>query len=174
MNSIEEKLWNYIDGTCSLEEQQAISLLIAQDEVYRKKHKELMALNAEFTNMEMDEPPMAFTYNVMETIRNDYAMQPLKARVDQRIVKGIGLFFGLIISAILIYALTTVHWSVLISGGNTTHFVVPSPTKFLSSPVMGSFMFLDVVLALYILDVYLHKKNLTKTYTSVQSGGQQK
>ena len=36
MNNIEEQLWNYIDGTSSPEEQKAISMLIEQDEVYRK------------------------------------------------------------------------------------------------------------------------------------------
>jgi len=174
MNSIEEQLWNYIDGTTSPEEQKAISLLIEQDEVYRKKYNELLTFNAEFSAIELDEPPMAFTYNVMESIRNEHAMQPLKARVDQRIVKGIGLFFGLIISAILIFALATIHWSATVSGGNTTHFVIPNITKFLSSPVMESFMFFDIVLALYIFDTYLRKKTLTKTYISVQSGGQPK
>jgi hypothetical protein len=174
MNNIEEKLWNYIDGIGSPAERQAISMLIEQDEVYREKYKELQALNTEFANMELDEPPMAFTYNVMETIRNEYAMQPLKARVDLRIVKGIGLFFGLIISAILVYVLVSVHWSAAISGGNTTHFVIPDITRFLSSPVMESFMFFDVVLALYILDGYLRKKSHTKMDISVQSGGQDK
>jgi len=31
MNTAEEKLWNYIDGTCTPAEQEAISLLIEQD-----------------------------------------------------------------------------------------------------------------------------------------------
>ena len=33
MNTIEEKLWNYIDGTCSEEDRKAMAILIAQDEV---------------------------------------------------------------------------------------------------------------------------------------------
>lgn len=174
MNSIEEQLWNYIDGTMSPQEEKTINLLIEQNEAYRKKYEELVALNAEFSAMELDEPPMAFTFNVMETIRSDYVRQPLKARFDQRIVKGIALFFVLTISAILIYALTGIRWSGLVSGANTTQFAIPDTTKFVSSPVMESFMFFDVMLALYILDVYLHKRNNTKIDISVQSGGQDK
>jgi anti-sigma factor RsiW len=174
MNNIEEQLWNYIDGTSSPEEQKAISMLIEQDDAYRQKYNELIVLNAEFANMELDEPPMAFSYNVMETIRNEYAKAPLKARIDQRIIKGIGLFFVLMISAIMIYALANVQWSAGSSGGATLHFAMPHIAQYLTSPLMQGFLFFDMILALYTFDTYLRKKNLTKTYTSVQSRGQQK
>ena len=75
------------------EEQKAIDMLIAQDEVYRRKYEELLALNQEFSKMELDEPPMAFTYNVMEAIRAEHAQQPLKAGINKRIIKGISGFF---------------------------------------------------------------------------------
>jgi len=174
MNSIEEQLWNYIDGTSSHEEQKAITLLIEQDDIYRKKYNELLLLNAEFANMELDEPPMAFKYNVMEAIRNEHAQAPLKAKIDQRIIRGIGLFFVLMISTIMIYALACVHWSAGLSGGTTLHFAIPQIAQYLTSPLMQGFLFFDVILALYTFDTYLRKKNRTKTYTSVQSGGQQK
>jgi len=174
MNNIEEQLWSYIDGTTSSDEQKVISLLIEQDEAYRKKYKELLALNAEFAAMELDEPPMAFTYNVMESIRNEHAKAPLKARIDQRIIKGIGLFFVLMISAILIYALANTNWSAGLSGKTTLHFTMPHITQYFSSPLIQGFLFFDVILALYTFDTYLRKKRLTKTYTSVQSGGQPK
>src|SRR5271156_1008235 len=111
MNSIEEKIWNYIDGSCTPEEQKAIGLLIEQDEVYRRKYDELVQLNTEFAAIELDEPPMAFTYNVMETIRTEHAQQPLKAAINKRIIKGIGLFFIITISVILIFTLANIHWS---------------------------------------------------------------
>src|ERR1700761_3009434 len=111
MNTVEEKLWNYIDGSCTPEEQEAICRLIEQDEVYRRKYDELLALNQEFAAMELEEPPMAFTYNVMEAIRNEAALNPLKARVDKRIIRGIGLFFVLTLSVMLIIALGSIHWS---------------------------------------------------------------
>ena len=172
MNSIEEKLWNYIDGTASPEEQHAISLLIEQDEVYRKKYRELLALNAEFAAIELDEPPMAFTYNVMEAIRNEHAQAPLKARVNLNIIKGIGLFFVLTISAILIFALASVNWSASADTATQVKFTMPNMSHYLTSPLMQGFWFLDIVLALYTFDTYLRKKSHTKMDTSVHSGGQ--
>src|SRR3569833_2314323 len=109
MNTIEEKLWNYIDGTCSNEDRKAIDILIAQDEVYRRKYEELLALNQEFSKMESDEPPMAFTYNVMEAIRAEHAQQPLKAGINKRIIKGIAGFLIVSIALLLILAISNVH-----------------------------------------------------------------
>jgi len=173
MNSIEEKLWNYIDGTASPKEQHAISLLIEQDEVYRKKYHELLELNAEFAAIELDEPPMAFTYNVMETIRNENALVPLKSRINNNIIKGIGLFFVLTISVMFIIALASVNWSAGAVTSVPVKFTLPNFSHYLSSPLMQGFWFLDLVLALYIFDTYLRKKSHTKLYTSVHSGGQQ-
>ncbi len=176
MNSIEEKLWNYIDGSCTPEDKRAIALLIEQDEVYRKKYNELVLLNAEFTAMELDEPPMAFTYNVMETIRAEHASKPLKAAIDQRIIKGIGLFFVFTITIILVVALASIHWSAIFASGSHTpsKVVLPDLHNLFTGPVMKGFLFFDVVLGLYLFDTYLRKKALTKANNSVQTSGQQK
>jgi hypothetical protein len=160
MNTIEEKLWNYIDGTCTAEEREAISILIERDEVYRHKYEELLLLNAEFSNMEMDEPSMAFAYNVMETIRTENAMKPLKATVDQRIIKGIGLFFILTISALLIFTLSQIKWT---SGGSVLptvdiNFKMPNIKEYFNSTAVYAFLFVDLILGLFLLDNYLRKK----------------
>ena len=62
--------------------------LLQRDEVYRLKYQELLNLNNEFSAMELDEPPMAFTYNVMEGIRTEQAQKPLKAAINKRIIIG--------------------------------------------------------------------------------------
>src|SRR5258708_704095 len=111
MNTVEERLWNYIDGSCSDEEKKAIDILIARDEVYMRKYEELLALNREFSKMELDEPSMAFTYNVMEVIRAEHAQNPLKAGINKSIIKGIAGFFILTILVMLIFVLSTVHFS---------------------------------------------------------------
>src|ERR1700754_2615851 len=111
MNAIEEKLWNYIDGTSTPAEQEAISRLIEQDGLYAQKYQELLALNQEFSTMELDEPPMAFTYNVMESIRTENALQPLKAAIDKRIIKGIAGFFGITILTLLVFVFSSIDMS---------------------------------------------------------------
>jgi anti-sigma factor RsiW len=167
MNSIEEKLWNYIDGSCPPDEQAAIATLIEKDEVYRKKYNELLQLNSEFAAMEMDEPSMAFTYNVMETIRAEQARQPLKAAIDKRIIWGISAFFVLTLAALLIYALATANWS---SGGgfkmpdqlNVTQLKVTHISSYFTGPVVKGFLFFDVVMGLFLLDSYLRRKSITR------------
>ena len=166
MNTIEEKLWNYIDGTCSPADRDAIARLIEQDEAYAKKYQELLELNQEFATMELDEPPMAFTYNVMEAIRTENAMQPLKANIDKRIILGIGIFFVFTILALLVFTFANIH----ISGINisTTDIKLPAGVKLpstnslFSGPVLKWFLIFDVVLALFLTDAYLRRKKTAR------------
>jgi hypothetical protein len=163
MNTIEEKLWNYIDGTCSEEEKKAIDILIVQDEVYRRKYEELLALNQEFSKMELDEPPMAFTYNVMETIRAEHAQQPLKAAIDKRIIKGISGFFIVSILLLVIYVLSTMR---LTPDNVSVHLPdslkLPDIKNYFNKPVLEGFLFFDVVLGLFLFDAYLRKRGVSK------------
>jgi len=163
MNTIEEKLWNYIDGTCSDEERKAINILIAQDELYRRKYEELLALNQEFSKMEPDEPPMAFTYNVMEAIRAEHAQQPLKAGINKRIIKSISGFFIVSIALLLIYMLSTVHLTpVNISGHIPDNLRLPDIKNYLSKPMLEGFLFFDIVLGLFLFDAWLRRKDVSK------------
>lgn len=165
MNSMEEKLWNYIDGTCTPAERDAIARLVEQDEVYRHKYNELLALNAEFSNIELDEPPMAFTFNVMEQIRAEQALKPLKATIDQRIIKGIAAFFIVTISAIILYALFSVNWSMSDIEWKLPNFKMPEiqVSGLLNSGVIKAFLFFDAVLCLYLADYFLRRKRTVKT-----------
>jgi len=163
MNNIEEILWNYIDGNCTTEEQKTISTLIEQDEVYRLKYQELLILNKEFTAIELDEPPMAFTYNVMEGIRAEHARQPLKAAPNKRIITGISIFFVLTLVCLLVYAfsnvdLSGVHIPVNVPAG----LKMPDVNNHTTKSVIQGFFFMDVVLALFLFDAYLRNKKTAK------------
>jgi hypothetical protein len=163
MNTMEEKLWNYIDGTCSDQEKKAIDIWIAQDEVYQRKYEELLALNREFSKMEPDEPPMAFTYNVMEAIRAEHAQQPLKAGIDKRIIKGISGFFIVSILLLVVYVLSTTRVApVNFSGHLPDSLKLPDIKNYLSKPVLEGFVFFDLVLGLFLFDAYLRKRSVSK------------
>ena len=172
MNTAEEKLWNFIDGTCTPAEREAIELQIAQDAAFAAKYHELFALNSEFAMMELDEPPMAFTYNVMESIRKEHAAVPLKASINNNIIRGIGLFFVLMISAMLIFAISQMRFSGGTSNSMAIKFSLPNFSSLFSGPVMQVFWFLDIVLGLYLFDNYLRKKRFAKNDISVQPVGQ--
>jgi anti-sigma factor RsiW len=166
MNTIEEKLWNYIDGTCSPVEKEAVARLIEQDEAYAQKYQELLALNQEFAKMELDEPPMAFTYNVMEAIRTENAMQPLKAKIDKRIILGITIFFAFTILALLVFVFANIN----IAGLNVNAADIklpagvklPSASSMFSGPLLKWFLVFDVVLALFLTDAYLRRKKTAR------------
>jgi len=163
MNNIEEILWNYIDGNCTADEQKAISDLIAGDEAYRIKYNELLNLNKAFAGMELDEPPMAFTYNVMETIRTEYAQKPLKAAINKRIIRGISIFFVLTIVCLSVFTLANISLpagSVPISV--PSGLKMPDIGRYITKPVIEGFLFFDLVLSLYLFDTYLRRKNLSK------------
>lgn len=163
MSSIEEKLWNYIDGTCNADEQQAITLLIERDEIYRRKYNELLALNAEFSSIELDEPPMAFTFKVMEQIRAEVALKPLKTTIDVRIFKGIAAFFMVTITALIIFALSRADWS----AGQPVNLKLPEvkmpdATGLFTGPAIQIFLFFDMVLGLYLFDAWLRRQKTVK------------
>jgi hypothetical protein len=159
MSSIEEILWNYIDGNCTTEEQKAISTLIAQDEAYRLKYQELLALNAEFATIELDEPPMAFTYNVLEAIRTEHAQQPLKAAINKKIILGITIFFVTTITALLVYTLSTMSWPVTTGPIQVpAGLKMPDVSHLISKPVIQGFLFFDAILAMFLFDTYLRRR----------------
>jgi len=159
MNSIEEKLWNYIDGTYTAAERDEISRLIESDSAYREQYRELVLLNSEFEKMELDEPPMAFTYNVMEQIRTQEALVPLKSGINKNIIRGIGGFFVLTICLLLIIALRDVKWST-----GQSNFQMPAQMSssnikgIFTGTWMNAFLLFDVILGLFLLDTFLRKK----------------
>jgi anti-sigma factor RsiW len=161
MNSIEEKLWNYIDGTCTAAERAAIDLLLAEDEAYQQTYLELLALNREIAGMELEEPSMAFTYKVMENIRTGYARQPLKTRINSNIIKVIGGFFIVTIAAMLILIVASINWSA-VGQVSVPTVKMPDFAAISDSGIFKGFMFFDVVLLLFVLDRFLHKRVLAK------------
>jgi hypothetical protein len=164
MKNIEEELWNYLDGLGSEQEREHISHLIATDKTYQQKYEELVAFNNELEGIELDAPPMAFTYNVMEAIRAEAASKPLKAAIDNRIIKGIAAFFAVSILLLLGVALADTNWNAVI--GSNVHIPVnlhlPSLKGILSNNALKGFVFFDIVLALYLFDGYLRKRSTSQ------------
>jgi len=159
--NIEEQLWNYLDGTCTPQEREVIEHLIATEKEYQQKYDEIKAFDLELEGIELDAPPMAFTYNVMEAIRTEEASKPLKAAIDTRIIKAIAAFFIITIVALVGIALANTDWSVATSGGvNMPKMQIPNVKNYISGPMLKGFLFFDVVFVLYFFDSYLRKRKL--------------
>ena len=102
MNNMEEKLWQYIDGTCSDEVRLAIATLIENDAAWHTAFNDMLQLDNSISNISLDEPSMAFSYNVMEGIRAQEASKPLKTATNNYVIGAIAGFFILTIIVVMV------------------------------------------------------------------------
>lgn len=164
MTKQEEQLWDYIDGLSSETERAEIAAKLATEEKFHQLYVQLLEVNQQLTtHLEIDEPSMSFTRNVMEQVHHEIAPVKLKTKVDHRIIYAIGGFFTLALLSILVYATITA----------SADLTMKMPTldlenKFdglMNATVVRIFLFINAVLLLIYLDSYLRKgmkKKVTK------------
>ena len=152
----EEQLWNYIDGFCNDVEKAEIEAKLAADDSFRQLYLQLLEVNEQLqTHLEIDEPSMSFTRNVMEKVQQEIAPIKLKTKVDSRIIYAISGFFSIILLGILVYAIATA----------TPDFKVTMPSinfeskldGLMNTTTLSVFVFLNAVLLLIYLDFFLRK-----------------
>lgn len=160
MNTIEEQLWNYIDNNCSPSEREAIEAKLAVNLQYQQVYQELLAVQQELNKLELEEPSMSFTRNVMEQVKLEPRPVALKTKVDQRIIGFIGAFFVLSILAVFVVAIANSKVSF--------DFSLPKVNwgfdsgKLANPTFLKLFLLFDLVLALVYLDSLLRKKRTQK------------
>lgn len=155
MNTIEEQLWNYIDGTCTPVEKLEIEAKLAVNIQYHTLYQELLKVNEELNKIDFEEPSMSFTRNVMDKVNLELKPVALTTKVDNRIIYGIGAFFVLSLVSIFIYAGATSDMS----------FKMDMPKmdftfdagKYINRTTMQIFFFIDIAIALVYLDRILRK-----------------
>lgn len=172
MKPIEEQLWEFIDGTCSADEKKNIGQLLEADPAVKKLYAELLSISQDLNAMELEEPSLRFTQNVMDRIALEPAPKALQTKVDKRIINGIGGFFILTLSALVIFSLTRLNWNIPFMNLNfkMPQFNLPQMdlTKYFgSSFVLGS-LIAFVMLGLFTFDRYLQfrKEKHTTTHSS--------
>lgn len=159
MNTIEEQLWNYIDNNCSAAEKAEIEVKLAVDLEYYQVYQELLSVHQSLDQLDLEEPSMSFTRNVMERVNTELRPVALKTKVDNRIIYSIGAFFVFSLLGIFAYAIATSDW----------HFDFSAPKidipfnidKLINFTSLTIFLFVDVVLALIYLDGFLRRKNFS-------------
>ena len=156
MNTIEQQLWDYIDGNLNETQRKSIEEKIETDISVKLQYEELLNLNAAFSEMELDEPSMSFTRNVMDSVALEPAPVSLKTKVDNRIIYSIGGFFVISLMALLGYVFY-----------NST-FTMPDFSRYMSvsfeidkviTPIsLYIFLGIDLILGLIYIDYFLRKK----------------
>lgn len=154
MTPQEEQLWNYIDGCCNAAENVEIEKKLATDEAFKQLYLELLTVNEQLgTHLEVDEPSMSFTRNVMEQVKQEMAPIQLKTKVDQRIIYAIGGFFSVTLLALLTYAFATADFKMKMPSVNLDADV----SALLNPTVLMVVLFINAALLLVYLDSLLRK-----------------
>ncbi len=157
-HNIEERLWNYIDGSSSGKERSVIEELLQTDAEWKAKYHELVEVNELLRSSEVESPSLRFTKNVMEEIAKLHIAPATKSYINKKIIWSIGFFFIAMIVGFLIYgfgqmSLKSGEETILLKNINKVDF-----TKFFNNNWINAFMMVNVVIGLVLLDNYLGNK----------------
>jgi hypothetical protein len=154
---MEERLWNYIDGTAGAE-RSAIEQLIRSNSEWKEKYHDLLEVNALLQSSELEEPSLRFTKNVMEEIAKLHIAPATKTYINKRIIWGIGIFFITLLVAFLAYGFGQIDWSAKGDATVPDYLSKVDYNKFFNNTYINAFMMINVVLGLFLLDRYLTNK----------------
>ena len=160
--SIDDRLWDYIDGSCTQEEKGFVEALIAAQQEWRDKYHALLEVHQLMQqSLELDEPSLRFSQNVMEEIGRHQIAPATKTYIDKKVINGIGLFFLVMLVGFFIYGIGQISWSGAGVSGSFISGWLPARVDwslFFNNTYLNIFMMVNVVLGLVLLDMYLGKK----------------
>jgi len=158
--NIEEKLWEYIDGTMEQSEQTFIEQLLQNNQEWKTKYAELMDVHQLMQdNIDLEHPSLRFTQNVMEEISRLYITPATRNYINKNVIWGIGIFFLTTIVGLIAYTLGQIDWSQPDSG-NLPDLSMSNVNwgQMFNSTYVNVFIMVNIVLGLMLLDMYLTKK----------------
>jgi len=160
---IEDRLWDYIDGVCTEDEKSFVEELIATQQQWRDQYHALLGVHQLMQqSIDLDAPSLRFTQNVMEGIARLQIAPATKTYIDKKVIRGIGLFFGIMLTGFLAYGVAQINWSA--GAGATGNWLdkISSPkidwSLFFNNTYVKIFMMVNMVLGLMLLDMYLERK----------------
>jgi len=165
---MEDRLWEYIDGTSGPAERSAIEQLLATNRQWQETYSELLNVHGLLAGSELDAPSMRFTRNVMEEIARHHVAPATRTYINKNIIRGVGAFFLTLILGFLAYILSQFHWSG--SSGNSTSLLPKTPnlgldklnnldvSKAFNTTYISVFMLIFVIMGFVLLDMYLQRR----------------
>ncbi len=160
-SDMELRLWDFIDGNSSANEKSFIEQLIATNLQWKTKYEQLLEVHQLIaSNLELDQPSLRFSRNVMEEIGHYQIAPAAKTYINKKIIWGITIFFFTMILGILIYGLGQLNWTATSSSGSIFPYKIPTIewSKFFNNTYTTVFLMVNTVLGLMLLDMYLGKK----------------
>lgn len=161
---MEDRLWDYIDGLASPAEKSTIEELLADNQQWREKYKELLDVHQLLNTSELDAPSMRFTRNVMEEIARFHVAPATRTYINKNVIRGIGAFFLTLIVGFFAYILSQFQWS----SHNDSSTLLPKapnlgldkidPSKYVNGTYISLFMLISVIMGFVLLDMYLQRR----------------
>jgi hypothetical protein len=155
---IEERLWNFIDGTSSIEEKSSIEKLLESNLDWKSKYHELLEVHQLVQSTELDSPSLRFSKNVMEEIARLYIAPATKTYINKKIIWGIAFFFIILIIGFLVYGFGQIDWNVKGDSTITENLSKINFNMFFNNTWVNVFMMINVVLGLFLVDNYFSNK----------------
>ena len=161
MKNLEDKIWDYIDGFATVQERIDLEAFLKQNPQAQEKFDELNAINLDFKDLELDQPSMSFSANIMREINSPLSKS---ATIDKRIIYAIGGLFGVAIAACFLVVLFNIDWST--SSGFNYKFEFPNLS--FSNTLLAftekyqylfyGFLMFDLAVLLKFIDGYLSNR----------------
>jgi len=159
MNNLEQRIWDYLDGIGTDDEREFTKQLIGSDSEFRSLYEELRSIHLTVSSLELDEPSMSFNKNLIQKIKMEAIPGSIESLIDKRIIYGITAFFLITITALLGILFYQTDWS------RQTSFEMPEykmleidTPNYLNSTLINIFFFADIIVALYLFDGFLSKR----------------
>ncbi len=157
-HNMEERLWEYIDGTAAPAERQVIEELLQTQSEWKEKYGELLEMNTMLHSTELDAPSLRFTKNVMEEITRIHIAPATKTYINNKIIWGISTFFITMIVAFVVYGFSQMEWNTSANSTFSDQLEKIDIAKFFNNTLINVFMMINVVLGLILFDFYLGNK----------------
>src|SRR6516165_5983641 len=125
---IEMRLWNYLDDFADAEEKARIEALLKRDVKWRRMYEQLLEMHQLMKDeIELEQPSMRFTKNVMDEILKVKVAPATKHYINNKLIAAIGLFFLVLIGGFVVYLFTQLNWN---DTGNNIQFPLQDISKF--------------------------------------------
>jgi hypothetical protein len=157
MHNMEERLWNYIDGTADAAEKSAVERFLQENAEWKAKYHELLEVNSLLQASELEEPSLRFTKNVMEEISRIHIAPATKNYINNNIVRAIAIFFITLIVGFIIYGFGQMDWSSS-DGKMPVDLSKIDYGRIFNNTWVNVFMMFNIVAGLFFLDRFIANK----------------
>ena len=168
----EEIIWNLIDGNLPDDQQKEVLNAIEDDAEWKIRYQELLDIHKSLEQQPPLKPSLHFTDNVMKGVsRIEISRSTSSFRLRNINLKGLLITFSGILVGVLILSQGVLDFSILdyfsVTSDQLSNPVVdPKPLFNVlgSSAFVKGFLFLDAILAIFLVERYLFRPMVRSSY----------